>query len=446
MTWLTSLRHWWRPQAADTSTLNQPTDWLRAGWGGVRTLFGGSALPTVPADEALTLSAYYACLRNISEDVGKLPLCVYRRVQGGKEKDPNHPVYPLLHDAPNPDMTAMTFRTTLTHHAVGWGNGYAWIMRDGPDVVALYPLHPSRVVYRRDDQGRRRYLVYGGVDDPRQDLGGWLWIDPQDMLHILGLSWDGYTGYSVVQLAQLSLGLALNAETFGSRFFENGTHLGGVLRHPGTLSDTARVHLAESLRTQYGGAANAGKTMILEENMAYEKLGIPPNDAQYIETRQFETLEFCRWLRMPPHKIANLTDAHYNNPEQLNQEYVSDTLGAWLVRWEQEVKRKLFADEPLAFAEHNVKGLLRGDHMARAQFYRTLFELGAFTTNMILENENENPAGPEGDVRFIAANNLQPLRSFTPGTTPVMPVAPRPGYPPVPTNGAQHTVGMEGRV
>lgn len=445
MAWWQTVTQWLSPKAVDAglSGLSNSADWLRAGWGG----WGGRTTTTpVTPQSAMTLSAYFACLRNISEDVAKLPLDVYRRVEEGKEDAEDHPVYALLHDAPNPDMTAITFRTTLTHHALSWGNGYAWILREASgEPVALYPLHPSRVHLERDPTGQRRYLVYGGKDDPNKDLGGWSWVPQRDMLHVLGMSWDGTSGYSILQLAQISLGLTLNAETFGAAFFENGASMSGVLEHPGTLSDIAMKHLVESFSQKYAGPQNAGKPAILEEGMKWTRVGIPPNDAQFLETRQFQIREVARWFRMPPHKIADLADAHFTNIEQQNLEYVVDTLQPWLCRWEQEINRKLF-DTREYFAEHNVKGLLRGDHAARAVFYKTLFELGAMTTNEILEHENENPAGPEGDVRFVAANNLQPLRNFLPGAVPMMPIMPTPPAPrQAPTrNGATYPVGRDG--
>lgn len=423
----------WNPfraasRGGESSTLQQPAWWLRAGWGAL-TLSGLPTSGTITPASALTLSTYFACLRNISEDVAKLPLCVYRYVPDGKERAREHPLYPLLHDAPNPDMTSIAFRETLTHFALGWGMGYAWILRDVDDTpIALYPLHPSRARLRTD-QERPRYLVYAGDDTMPMRPENWRWIEMRDMLCIHGLGPDGKTGYSIAQLAARSLGITLAADTFGESFFENGAALGGVLEHPGTLTQEAAAVLRDSFQAVYGGPVNAGKVAVLEEGMKYAKIGIPPEDAQFLETRQFQVRDIARWFRMPLHKLQDLEFAHYNNVEQQSIEYVIDTLQPWLTRWEQELKRKLFVDDLDYFAEHNVKGLLRGDHMARAQFYKTLFELGVYTTNMILEDENENTAGEEGNIRFIAANNLQPLRSFLgaenrPASMPSQPQSP----------------------
>lgn len=397
------MQSWIRPKADALADLRHPSAWLLDWSRGRATTAGLSVSP----QGALAIAAYYACLRTIAEDVGKLPLLVYRRLSPrGKERATEHPLYNLLHNAPNSDMTAMTFREVLTHHAVGWGNGYAEIVTDGRgEVSALYPIHPSRVALRRDDQGGVVYDVYGETVLGARDVGRVVRLPSENVLHIKGLGADGLSGYSVAQLAAESLGLSLAAQTFGAAFFGNGTALGGVLEHPGTLSDTAVAHLRESWQTRYGGPENANKPAILEEGMKWTRLGIPPDEAQFLETRQFQVREVARWFRMPPHKIQDLTEATFSNIEQQSIEYVTDTLMPWLVRWEQELRRKLFAREPDIFAEHLVLGLLRGDQAARAAYYKDLFNVGALSPNDIRELENENPIpGRAGDRYYIQMN------------------------------------------
>lgn len=406
------LTSWIRPRADFLSDVRHPTAWL-TNWalGGV-TRAGIRVSP----QSAMGLSTYYACIRNISEDVGKLPLLTYRRLlPRGKERVPGHWAYPLLHDAPNDDMTAMTFREVLTAHALGWGNGYAEIVRNGRGIPGAFaPIHPSRVHLQRDDQGRLVYDVYGndGIYSAAGINASTIRLPQDDVLHIKGLGSDGYTGYSIVQLAAESLGLSLAAQTFGASFFGGGAALGGILSHPKTLSPEGQVHLRESWQTAYGGPWNAGKTAILEEGMTYTRIGIPPEEAQFLQTRIFQVPEVCRWFRMPPHKAQHLDNAHYNNVEQQNLEYVVDTLMPWLVRWESELRRKLFADEPEVFAEHLILGLLRGDQAARAAYYKARFEMGTLSPDDIREIENENPlpAGEGGNLYYLAANNFQPLR------------------------------------
>lgn len=389
------------------SDLHSPSAWLLSWAGGLKTSAGMAVGPVT----AMTLAIYYACLRNISEDVGKLPLHTYRRLARGKARALDHPAYALLHDQPNDDMTAMTFRETLTHHALAWGNGYAEIVwTPAKDVQALWPIHPSRVQARRDPDGLLVYDIYGGeLTLPGSAMQNVRRLRQENVLHLKGLGAEGYEGYSVLRLAAESLGLGLAAQTFGAAFFGNGATVGAVLEHPATLTEAAQKRLRESWQTIYGGPSNAMKLAVLEEGMKYTKLGVPPEEAQFLETRQFQVEEVCRWFRMPKSKVHDLTDSTYSNMEQQNLEYVPDTLMPWLVRWEQELKRKLFAAEPDVFAEHAAQGLLRGDQAARASFYKDLFGVGAMSPNDVREFENLNSIGPAGDTFFIASNNYTPL-------------------------------------
>lgn len=410
------LTAWLRPRADFMSDLRHPTAWLTNWAQGGKTLAGTYVSP----DGAMALAAYYACLRAISEDVAKLPLITYRRLKPrGKERAPDHPLYMLLHDFPNPDMESMTFRETLTAHALAWGNGYAEIERDSfGDAIALHPIHPSRVTPRRNDQGAIVYDVSGS----ELVIGG-QWFNvvrlrAENMVHVRGLGAEGLGGYSVARLAAESLGVTLAAQNFGAAFFGNGAFLSGVLEHPGKLSDMAAKHLRESWSEVYAGPANAGKPGILEEGMKWQQLGIPPEQGQFLETRQFQVIEVCRWFRVPPHKIQDLSGAKYANIEQQNLEYVTDTLMPWLTRWEQQLKRKLFGDDVEYFAEHLVLGLLRGDQTARAAYYKTRFDLATLSPDDIRELENENPLPASergGTMYFLAANNYQPLRFVAQG-------------------------------
>lgn len=422
----------WRPFRAQSngtsSTLTSPSAWLLNWALGGRTTSGMYVGPV----SAMSLSVYFACLRNISEDIGKLPLFVYQRQARGKRRAADHPHYALLHDAPNNDMSAMTFREVLTHHALAWGNGYAEIVWDNrmEFATALVPIHPSRVRVSRD-AGQLVYDIAGGdLSIPDTNYTGLVRLQQENVLHVRGLGAEGYTGYSVVQLAAESLGLSLAAQSFGAAFFGNGASIGAILTHPHTLSESAVQRLRESWQTIYGGPGNAMKVAILEEGMTYEKLGMPPNDAQFLETRQFQVEEICRWFRMPKSKVQVLTDSTYSNMEQQNLEYVPDTLMPWLVRWEQELKRKLFPEEDY-FAEHAVQGLLRGDQAARASFYKDLFGMGVLSPNDIRELENMNAIGPRGDAYFVATNNFQPLESVVPLEEPEVP-GPRPLVPALP--------------
>jgi len=363
----------------------------------------------VSPERALALSAYFACVRLISEDIGKLPMSLYRRVPKGKAPADDHPVAKLMRVTPNDEMTAMSFRETMTHYALGWGNAVAEIQRNGRGVpIALHPIHPSRVRMRRLDD---LSLVYDIGSDVI--LGGTQFdtvrLRPEDVLHIHGLGSNGLFGYSIARLAAESIGIGLAAQTFGATFFGNGASVGGVLEHPGKLDDAARKNLRDSWQAMHGGPANAGKTAILEEGLKFSRTSIPPDDAQFLETRQFEVEEICRWFRVPPHKAQQLLRATFTNIEQQNQEYVVDCLTSWSTRWEQEGARKLLAPNEIdrLYFKFDFRELLRGDHNARANFYRTQVNIGAMTPNEVRAAEDMNPGGPELDDFFMQSNMIQ---------------------------------------
>ena len=358
----------------------------------------------VTPKKALGLSAYYAVLRNISEDVAKLPLKTYRRLKPrGKAVQPEHPVYRLLHDAPNREMTAIAWREAVTHQAVGWGGGFSEIER-GPDggPIALWPIFPSRVTIKRSRAGEIFYVI--GVGDLNQRTQGVV-IRARDMLHIHGLGATGVTGYVLSILGKEAIGLGLAMEDFGGRFFGNGSSPSGVLQHPGKLSEPAHENLRKSWAAGFTGV-NAKKPAILEEGMEWKPMSIPPNEAQFLESRQFQIEEIARWGRMPPHKIQHLQRSTFNNIEHQAIEYVVDTLMTWLIRWEQECKRKLFFEsEADYFVEHLVSGLMRGDSVKRSVYYRSMWNIGAMSQNDIRDAENLNPI-EGGDVTYVPRNMI----------------------------------------
>lgn len=406
------------------SDLRNPALWLQDALVGRRTDSGEAVSPQT----SLGLSAYYACIRNLSEDLGKLPFLVYRRLTPrGKARAQEHPAWALLRDQPNPEMSPMTFVETLTGWALGWGGGFAEIVRDGAgNARQMWPIHPARVWPERR-AGRLIYRVKVPVDRLARPIDGALFreeiIEQEDMFHLHGLGSNGITGYSIAQIGAQSIGIGLAAERFSASFFGNGTHIGLLFEHPETLSPKARKNLEDSLADR-SGAAEAFTALILEEGMkvAEQRMGIAPKDAQLIEAMKFSVEQVARWFRMQPHKIQHLDKATNNNIEHQGLEYVIDTASSWAVRWEQEVRRKLIGiGDKEHFAEILLTGLLRGDQAARGAFYRELFNLGALSPNDIREIENLNPIDEEAADRYYLQVNLAPLGSpaapSAPGTT-----------------------------
>lgn len=294
-------------------------------------------------------TAVYACVRILAEAIAGLPLHVYRyKSDGGKEKALNHPLYYLLHTEPNPEMTSFVFRETMMSHILLWGNAYAQIIRDGAGrVLALYPLLPEKMTVDRTASGQLFY-------EYRSDIGSVI-LRPEDVLHIPGLGFDGLIGYSPVAMAKNAIGMAIACEEYGASFFANGANPGGVLEHPGVVKDPKRVR--ESWNTVYQGSANAHRIAVLEEGMKFQSIGIPPEQAQFLETRKFQINEIARIFRVPPHMVGDLEKSSFSNIEQQSLEFVKYTLDPWVVRWEQAIQKSLLLpSEKLACFRKDVLG------------------------------------------------------------------------------------------
>lgn len=401
-----------RASSIGGGSLSNPPSWLE------RLLLGTEGREEVPVDvtvrNALAIPAVFACVRAISEDVAKLPLVLYRETDGrGKERVKNHPLYRILRDRPNPNMTAFDLRCAVTAHALTWGNGYVEIVRDGNfRPVEFWLLEPDRVEVRYSDApGARPGEVVYIYDDPIEKRRRTLF--DVDVIHIKGLGYDGLLGYSVIEWARRSLALTAATEKFGSSFFANSSLPKGVLEHPGVVGDEGQKNIRDSWEKIHRGAANYGKVAILEEGMKFNAITIPPEDAQFLETRQFQIPEVCRWFRMPPHKIADLTRATFSNIEHSSIEYVGDTLLPWLVRWEQEIRRKCFSgSESSLFAEHLTAALLRGDLKSRYDAYAIGRQWGWLSPDDVREFENLNPIDGAGGKIYLVPTNMANAEVF----------------------------------
>jgi HK97 family phage portal protein len=369
--------------------------------------FGGRAVSSgVPVSEwtALNYSAFWAAVQSISGTVASLPLFPYKRLaNGGKERYLTSRLYRLLHDEFNPEMTAMVARETMQAHCLTWGNAYAEIERNqNGEPIALWPLRPDYVKPERAANGEIVYRV-------KPPSGRDALVPYEDMLHIPGLGYDGLMGYSVIHKAREAIGLGLATERFGALFFGNGGWPGIIAQHPGKLSTEAHKRLTESLNEAVQGP-KAHSLIVTEEGIKVEKVGIPPDDAQFLATRQFQVTEMARWFNMPPHKLRDLTHATFSNIEEQNIDWVVDTLRPWLVRWEQELNRKLIRplERNLQFTEHLVDGLLRGNTTARYAAYAVGRQWGWLSADDIRELENMNPLPDgQGDI-YLVPLNMQP--------------------------------------
>lgn len=375
----------------------------------------GTVLDTTPVTagvrvserSALTLSAVWRAVALIASDTATLPFPVFERLERGKRRASDHPVYALLNRDANEVMSAMTLRETLEAHRLVWGNGYAEIERDGGGLpVALWPLDPRSTT----PVLRGRRLFYR-VTLPERTVV----LEPHQVFHVHGRTSDGVTGLSVIEHARQSLGVSIAAERFGGQFFANGSKPSGVLNYPGRLTPQGKENLAESWQKANSGLSNAERVAVLEEGTTWTQIGMPPGDAQFLETRQFGVVEVARWFGVPPHKLWDLGRATWGNIESLQIEYVTSGLLAELRRWETEAARKLFADDRY-FAEHLVEGLLRGDVGSRFTAYATARQWGWLSANDVRELENMNPV-PGGDA-YLTPLNMVPSGGEPPRSGP----------------------------
>ncbi len=366
---------------------------------------GGQTSTGVSVSEytALNYSAVWSAVNLIAGDVASLPLVLYRRKENGKERYDSHPLYRVLHDSPNPEMSSITFRQTLQAHVLTWGNGYAEIERDmSGRAKYLWPITPERVQPIRENGA----LAYRVTNENGRDT----YLSPGDMIHVPGLGWDGVQGYSPIAKARESVALGLAAEKFGGTFYGNGSTFGGVITHPTRFANPmARENFEKSLRNRHKGIERAHGLLLLEEGMAYAQVGIPPDQAQFLESRQFQITEVARWFNVPPHKIGDLSRATFSNIEQQNIEYFQTTLIHWLEAWEQELMRKLISplERNQQFIEHVVEGLLRGDSQGRAALETAEFQIGGLTPNESRSLSNRNPI--DGGDRAFVPMNMIPL-------------------------------------
>ena len=376
---------------------DKPVD--KAADAGYSFLFGRTTSGR-PVNErtAMQTTAVYACVRILAEAIASLPLHVYEyQDDGGKKLVHDHPLYYLLHDEPNPEMTSFVFRETLMSHLLIWGNAYAQIIRDGAGrVLGLYPLLPDKMDVQRDDKGNIYYVYSRNSDEnPMFKEYGNIRLKAEDVLHIPGLGFDGLIGYSPIAMAKNAVGMTLACEEYGASFFANGANPGGVLEHPGVLKDPSKVR--ESWNSVYRGVSNAHKIAVLEEGMKYQQIGIPPEEAQFLETRKFQINEIARLYRIPPHMVGDLDKSSFSNIEQQSLEFVKYTLDPWVIRWEQSLQRSLLlpSEKGKYFIKLNVDGLLRGDYQSRMNGYAVGRQNGWFSANDIREMENMNPIPDE---------------------------------------------------
>ena len=363
---------------------------------------GGPTASGVTVNEftALNLSAVWAAVRILANAVAVAPLILYERLERGRRRAAEHPLYRILHDQPNREISAFTFKQTLQAHAVVWGNAYAEIERDGAGrPVALWPLLPHLT---RVERRNGRKIVVTTLLDGRQVA-----LPAEDVLHIPGPGYNGLMGLSVISMARESLGLARAAELYGASWFGGGGRPSGVLTYDKALSPEQKARLRQEWQEIHGGLKNAHRVAILEAGMQWQQIGLPPEDAQFLGTREFSVEEIARWFGVPPHKLAHLKHAHFNNIEHQKIEFYTDIALPWYVTWEQAVALSLLSEQERGryYAEFMAEIMLRGDTKSRYEAYAIGRQWGWLSANDVRERENLDPLpGEEGDIYLVPLN------------------------------------------
>lgn len=386
-------------------SISDPKSWDRSFW----NLIGSQSLSgeNVTEETALTYSAVWNAVSLISGTIATLPLHLMQRKDKTKRIADERRLYQVMHDQWNPYMTAVAGREAMMAHILIWGNGYAEKIRNGyGEVVELWPITPNRVNPKMEGSE----LVY----EIRMDREAPITLPRDKVLHIPGLGFDGFTGYSVISMARKSIGLSMALETFGALFFGNGTNPGMIVSHPGHLKDPSI--LRDALTAAHSGLGKTHRLMLLEEGMKVEKYGIPPDDCQFLESRGFQIPEVARWFNLPPHKLKDLTRSSFSNIESEQISFVTDSILPWLVRLEANYNtqllttgdRGLYGQGRLYF-RHNVDGLLRGNAKDRAEYFRIMWNIGAMSENDIREKEEMDPIEQEFANDYFVPMNMVPL-------------------------------------
>ncbi len=403
----------------------------------VRMMGGGktNAGTSISESTALYLPIVYACVNRIANPIANFPVQIVQPDgKGGWASVDQHPMSQRIGIRPNDYMSSRTLRKTTQGHALLWGNGYQEIERNvRGEAVGLWPLLPDRT---------RPHRVGGELKFRTNIDGKTFELDHGNVAHVMDLSHDGYIGYSQVAIAREAMGMAKALEEFGGKFFANDMKSGGFLMHPGKLSGNARTNIRgadgkpnperpEASIEKQGGLENAHRIKVLEEGMKFIQTTIPPDDAQFLGTREFQIAEIARMFDVPLIMVQSheKSTSWGTGIEQLMLGFILNTVSPWVQATEQEYNYKLFTDVERAKGlrvKMNMNAILRGDMAARSAFYKTMFELG-MTMNQILALEDQPGIGAQGDINFVS-NNVQTLDRAIAGEPATS--APPPAQPP----------------
>lgn len=377
-------------------------------WNPTLWVLGGNKVngQNVNENTALTLPAVWNAINLISSTVASLPLHLLREESGKTIYARDRRLFHILHGQFNSYMTAQTAREVGQAHLLTYGNAYYEIVRNGMgEVTALWPIPPHRV---RMEMVKGELIYWINVDSEEKPLRR------KQILHIPGLGYDGWQGYPVIQLAAQSLSMGMSLLDFGNSYFGSGTHPSAIVTHPNKISQQAHDNLRKSLTSQWSDLGQGHRIMLLEEDMKLSPVSITPTDAQYLENSVFSVTDVARVFNLPPHKLKELSKSSFNNIESEQISFVTDSILPWLIRWEQNLDMQLLSDREKMrdglYTKHNIDGLLRGNAKDRAEYYKSMFNIGAFSQNDIRRLENQDPI--EGGDDYFVPLNMVPIRKL----------------------------------
>jgi HK97 family phage portal protein len=386
-------------------SLSDPKAWNPSLW----NLYGSQSMSgeNVTEQTALTYSAIWNAVTLISGTIGSLPCNLMQSIGKNKKIRYDETLHRIMHDQWNPYMTAKVGRQTITAHVLTWGNGYAEkVFNQVGDIIELWPITPDRMVDIIMQNGELFYAIKIGSETR--------YLPRKNILHLYGLGADGFSGYSIVGMARKSIGLGMAMETFGSNLFSQGINPGAIVTVNKLPKDDSALRTA--LSESYSGLGKTHRLMLLEDGMKWEKVGIPADDSQFLESRQCHIAEIARWFNLPPHKLKDLSKSSFNNIEQEQISFVTDSILPWLVDFEQEYNLQLLTDrqryQENKYFKHPVEGLLRADSKSRAEYYQLMKRNGFMTINEIREKEDLNPNSDPLADELWTEMNLQPIKNY----------------------------------
>lgn len=373
-----------------STSLSDPANWLFNAFGAAPS----TANIIVTERNATQITAFWSAINTISDTLGELPIRLIKNNDDGTQAVvTGHPSLNRLRMSPNPMMSAVVFKSTLQAHVLTWGNGYAWIRRNAmQEPFALWPLLPQNTRPTIID-GKLKYRTRLDMrlKEAGQQENTEMVLDAENVLHVPALSRTGIVGMSIIGEQREMLGSALATQKFGSRFFANGAHAGGLLSFPGKITDPDKIRTQIEQKT---GGENTHRLLVLDGDAKYQQFAVPPDDAQFLQTREFDVDEIGRMFRLPLHFLNKMGQATFNNLEMMGTHFVQFTMMPWIVRWEQEVTRKMLTEEEILSGllfKFNVSALIRGDIKTRSEVHAKGIQNGWVTRNEVRALEDMNP-------------------------------------------------------